>query len=99
MILIIGTVRITEEGLEQARPVMQRMIEASRAEDGCIAYSYSTDVLDPTLIHVTEAWRDKPALEAHFQTPHLAEWRACWAELGINTRNLRLYETDEGAPL
>ena len=99
MILIIGTVRIAESALEAARPVMARMIEASRAEAGCVSYAYSIDVLDPTVIHVTEAWSDRAALMAHFATPHLAEWRAHWADLGIDTRDLRLYETGDGEPL
>ena len=99
MILIIGTVRIAEGALDAARPVMARMIEASRAEDGCISYAYSVDVLDPTVIHVTEAWSDLETLTAHFRTPHLAEWRAHWDELGISTRDLKLYETGDGEPL
>jgi quinol monooxygenase YgiN len=36
MLLIIGTVRLPADRLEQAKPVMQRMISASRAEPGCL---------------------------------------------------------------
>jgi quinol monooxygenase YgiN len=55
-------------------------------------------VLDAGLIHVSEAWSDRAALEAHFKSRHIAEWRASWAELGIGDRKLTLYETDGGAP-
>ena len=99
MILIIGTVRIAEDGLDFARSAMKRMIDASRAEAGCICYSYALDVLDPTLVHVIEVWADRATLEAHFRTPHLAEWRAQWDDFGITDRDLRLYETDEGTPI
>lgn len=99
MILIIGTITIAEGALDRARPIMQRMIEASRAEDGCLSYSYSVDVLDQRVIHVTEAWASREVLEEHFRAPHLTEWRASWADLSIENRNLRLYETDEGMPV
>jgi len=98
MLLIIGTVRLPPDKFEQARPAMERMIAASRAEPGCLAYSYARDVLDPGLIRVSEAWRDRAALDEHFKSVHIAAWRASWARLGIGDRNLMLYEAGEGAP-
>ena len=55
-------------------------------------------MLDDGLIHVSEAWSNRAALEAHFKSAHIAAWRASWAELGIGDRHLVLYETGEGAP-
>jgi len=98
MLLVIGTVRLPPDRLEQAKPAMQRMISASRAEPGCLGYSYAQDVLDAGLIHVLEAWSDRAALEAHFKSAHIAEWRASWVELGIGDRKLTLYETAGGVP-
>ncbi|RWM12059.1 putative quinol monooxygenase [Mesorhizobium sp.] len=96
MLLIIGTIRLPSERLAEARPAMEKMISASRAEPGCLEYSYAQDVLDAGLIHVCEAWRDRAALDAHFKSSHIAEWRASWAELGIGDRKLTLYEAGEG---
>jgi quinol monooxygenase YgiN len=93
VILIVGTVRLPAENIERARPVMEAMMAASRAEDGCLQYAYSLDLLEPGLVRVTEAWRDREALAAHFKAPHLAAWRASWADIGIGERNLALYET------
>ncbi len=98
MLVIIGTIRLPPERLDEARPAMQRMISGSRAEAGCIDYSYAQDVLDPGLIHVTEVWSDRAALDAHFHSPHIADWRASWATLGIGDRNLMLYEAGEPKP-
>lgn len=95
MLLIVGTVRLPAENLQRARPVMKRMADASRAEDGCIEYSYAEDVFDRGLIHVKELWTSHASLERHFASTHLAEWRAAWPELGIGERNLRLYEVGE----
>jgi len=98
MLLIIGTVRLPPEKLEEAKPAMERMVRASRAEPGCLEYAYARDVLDAGLIRVTEVWIDRAALDAHFASPHLAGWRASWPALGIGERNLVLYEAGEPRP-
>ena len=99
MLVIIGTVRLPADRLADARPAMQRMIMASRAEHGCIEYSYAQDVLDAGLIHVSEVWSDRAALDAHFRSAHIVDWRASWAALGIGDRNLMLYEADDPKPI
>lgn len=97
MIVIEGSVRVPAEKVEAARPAMETMIRASRAEPGCIDYAYSIDVLDPGLIRVTERWESREALQAHFATPHMAVWRAEFAGLGVSDRSLRLYEAEPEA--
>lgn len=99
MLLILGTIRLPPHKLEEARPAMRRMVEASRREDGCAAYAYAEDVLEPGLIHVIERWRDRAALDAHFASTHIAEWRAAWPGLEITDRNLLAYSADDGQPV
>ncbi|HWJ69547.1 MAG TPA: putative quinol monooxygenase [Sphingobium sp.] len=95
MLLIIGTVRLPAENLAAARPVMKRMADASRAEAGCLDYGYAEDVFDAGLIHVRELWVDQAALDRHFSSAHIAEWRAAWPDLGIGDRDLRVYDVGE----
>ena len=99
MLLIAGTVRIPPENVADARAAATRMIEATRAEDGCVQYAFAEDVLDPGLIHLHELWRDQAALERHFASAHMADWRAAGRDLGIRDRNLRIYEVGEGRVL
>jgi quinol monooxygenase YgiN len=99
MLLIVGTVRLPAHALNAARPVMQRMVHASRAEAGCLAYGYAEDVFEPGLIHVHELWTDQAALDRHFASAHIAEWRAAWPSLGIGERDLRVYEVGEARPI
>lgn len=70
---------------------MNRVIAASRAEDGCIAYSYAEDLLEPGLFRVSEAWESREALAAHFETPHMLAWRRERAELGMTDREVTAY--------
>ena len=97
MLLIVGTVRLPPEKLAEARPVMARMISASRAEPGCLEYTYAEDVLDPGLIHVMESWSDQVALDLHFGSDHIAAWRSSWTSLGIGDRSLRVYDLTQEA--
>lgn len=95
MLLIVGTIRLPSSRLSDARPAMRRMVESSRAEDGCEEYSYAEDLFDPGLIRVIEIWRDQVALDRHFASDHIANWRAAWPDLGIRDRSLRLYDAHE----
>ena len=95
MLLIVGTVRLPAENLERARPAMQAMVQASRAEEGCLEYGYAEDVLVPGLIHVKERWSSQAALDAHFASAHIQAWRSAWLELGIGERNLQVYEVSQ----
>lgn len=97
MIVIEGTVRVPPGRIEMAREAMETMILSSRAEAGCIDYAYSLDLLDPGLVRVSERWQSREALAAHFQTPHMAAWRAVIGTLGITDRSLRLYEAEPEA--
>lgn len=96
MIIIMGTVRVDPARVAAARPAMAAMVQASRAEAGCKVYAYSEDLLEPGLIWVSEQWTDRAALTAHFQSPHMAVWRAAFAEIGLTDRKLSLFEA--GAP-
>jgi quinol monooxygenase YgiN len=98
LLLITGTFRIPPEKLGEARKTMEQMVRSSRAEDGCIDYSYAEDFLEPGLIRVAEAWTDKAALDAHFASEHLARWRAMWPALNITDRDLTLHDVSASRP-
>ncbi|WP_425144764.1 putative quinol monooxygenase [Deinococcus sp.] len=74
MILIAGTVRLQPGKREAAVTHALSMAQATHAEAGCLAYTFSADLADPDLFHVFEAWVDDAALSTHFQTAHMAEF-------------------------
>jgi quinol monooxygenase YgiN len=91
-IAVAGTFR-AELGVTPAvLAAMKQMLAASRAEEGCEAYSYACDVSDSHLIHVFEIWRDWEALKKHRNVTHFFEWRAKWPELGLGDARLTTYE-------
>ncbi len=91
-VILAGTVRFPKDGMTAARPRMQEMMRLSRAEDGCIEYIYSEDLLEPGLVHVFEIWRDEAALHAHHEAPHFLAWRASRSEMGMSDRRMRRHD-------
>ena len=97
MIVVVGSFRFPPSIVEVLRPAMESMVIASRAEEGCIAYTYSHDIFDSGLVRVIEKWRDRAALEAHLRTVHIAEWRAQCSALAISEREVTGFEVaDDG---
>jgi quinol monooxygenase YgiN len=90
MIIVMGTVRLPPENLAAAKPHMRAMVDASRAEAGCLQYAYLQDLFDPGLFHVIEQWRDRETLKLHFGTSHMMAWREVWPDLGVTDRDLVL---------
>lgn len=99
MIVVVGQFRFPAERMDEARPIMRKVIEATRTEAGCVQYNYGEDVIDPGLIRVSELWQSREELAAHMQTAHMADWQRERAALGLSERSITVYETDAGTPL
>ena len=89
---MLGSFRFPLEAVEQARPLMRAVIEATLAEDGCRAYSYAEDVAEPGLFRVLEQWDSRAALAAHFATPHMKAWAEQRMALGFYDRDISVYD-------
>ncbi len=99
MIVVVGQFRFPPEQIAAALPAMRKVMEATRAEDGCIEYNYGEDVLDPGLIRVSEVWASRAQLDAHMQAPHMAVWQQERAALGLSGRAISVFEAGEPLPL
>ena len=95
MVIVMGTVRVDPDAIERLRPAMEAMMAASRAEDGCLTYAYALDLLEPGLVRVSELWTDRPSLDAHFKTSHMATWRQALTGQ-VRERDIQLYEAGDG---
>lgn len=98
-IAIIGQFRIPVENLAAARPLMIAVMQASRAEDGCIEYNYAEDLAEPGLIRVSEVWESREHLAAHFKSAHMQRWIAERADLGLTGRQVTGFAAERGEPL
>jgi quinol monooxygenase YgiN len=92
MIILAGCIRIGTGKRDDAMIAMEPMVEATRAEAGCVAYSFAFDILDDHLLRIFEVFEDEAALAAHRASGHMAEWRTASSLLGLSDRNLWQYE-------
>ena len=99
MIVVVGQFRMPAENMAAARPLMEKVMLATRAEAGCTQYNYAEDVLDPGLIRVSEVWDSRAQLTAHLKTPHMAQWVEERTALGLSERAISVYEADAGTAL
>jgi quinol monooxygenase YgiN len=74
MIVVVGRVKSDADRRGELIRIGQAVAAASRAEQGCISYRvYEDTELDNEFVFVEE-WADEAALQAHFATPHIAEF-------------------------
>lgn len=90
-----GTIADNPETVE----AIKAMVAASRAEDGCLTYTFAQDLSDPDTLIIYERWRDQDALAAHGKSAHMAEFQKVMAANPPLGSDLRVYHTDEGSPL
>lgn len=93
--VLAGTVRIAPGMREKALPHILTMVAASRAEPGCLDYSFAFDVLDDHLVRIFECFVDDAARDAHRNSAHMQAWRAAWPEAGIGDRAMMRYVVTE----
>ena len=99
MLIVLAKAQASAAALEAAKPAIAAMVAASNAEEGCIAYAFTQDLGDPTIIHIVEKWQDDAALAAHFATPHMAAFGAAIAGLDFSVVEALKFHTDEGSPV
>lgn len=71
MIIIQGEAHFGEGELDRIRRDIVDMVDATRAEQGCLYYALAIDALEPNLLHVSGRWRDEAALRRHYESGHI----------------------------
>jgi quinol monooxygenase YgiN len=71
MLRVVATFE-AKRGSEQELIDAIRMVTApTRDEPGCIEYELHRSTEDSTKFAMIETWKDRAALDAHLQTPHI----------------------------
>ena len=80
MVYVIATLHIRPEKrgdfMEDARTVISHTVK----EEGCRSYDLMSSITEPNTFVFVERWASREALAAHFETPHLQEWRRVSAD-------------------
>lgn len=83
MIILIGELKVGKNDIAAFRAAAEKMIKATRAEKGCLSYTFGEDVLEPGLFRIAEKWADEAALGAHMQAPHMGELQQALSKMQV----------------
>jgi len=65
---------VAKAGSEQAvGQALRDLVEPTRAEPGCTSYELFSSAADPATFITVETWTSQADLDAHLQSPHVAE--------------------------
>lgn len=73
---IIANIIAKEDQVDLVKAELIKLIDKTRAEDGCINYDLHQDNANPAHFVFHENWASPAALEAHLATDHIAEYVA-----------------------
>ena len=99
MIVVRAQARVKPEAREQAVAAARNMRDASRAEPGCQEYNFWFAFDDENELLVFEVWDDQAALDAHFATPHLAEFAQAIPTFVDGTPAITRYVVESAGPM
>ena len=99
MVIVSGVFEIDPKDHDAGVAAAIRMATATRQEAGCHSYAFYADLEDPARIRVFEEWESGDALERHFRTPHMAEFRAALGRIKMVRGEVWRYEVVERAKL
>lgn len=77
---VVATIPAKPGSVAQILAVMQTLAEATRQEEGCLAYDLYESAAAPGTIVTVERWRGQADLDAHMTSPHIAQAFAAAAD-------------------
>lgn len=99
MIVVTAKVTSTQEDIVALQGAIAAMEKASREEAGCVDYTFSIELNDSAVIRITEKWETVEALQAHFNTPHMADFQAAMGAHPPKGMEVQFYDGTEINPL
>lgn len=95
MIVVNAIVESSEGDIAALKGAIAEMEAASRAEKGCLDYTFSVELNRPNVVRITEKWESLQALTEHFAQPHMARFRAAMADFPSIRTQASFYEVSE----
>lgn len=95
MIIVMGHAKLGAGEIDRLAAAMEAQINATRAEQGCLHYGFSRDILEPDTMIISERWSSNEAIAAHFASPHMARFNAVLASAKVLEVSVKAYENGE----
>jgi quinol monooxygenase YgiN len=92
MLVIAGTFNVEPSDrnafLEAAKAVMAE----THKEEGCHAYCFTPDILDPGVVRLFEKWESEDNLKPHMKSDHIRTFGRALRDLKVNGQEIIVYE-------
>lgn len=99
MIIVAGTVFVRADKLAEAKQLALTMAKATKAEAGCLDYTFYNDLENPSKFFIFETWETQEALTQHFQTEHMHVFNESLPNVLASKPYITRYEVSSAAPL
>lgn len=91
MILVLGSVRIHADRIDDALALSHTHVRRSRAEPGCITHAVHRDGEDAQRLVFVEQWSDMAALQQHFRVPESRGFVKALAAMALEAPRMDLF--------
>ena len=99
MLIVAAEAVVEPDAVETVREALRRMEEETRKEPGCLAYAFSVDLNDASMIRIFERWESMDALKTHMKTPHMATFGAAVGKIQPKSVDIKAYEIEKEVSL
>ena len=99
MIVLDVKFNLKEGCFDEAVAAMKEVAAETLKEDGCVEYRFALPFSEGLPIVLFEEWESQEALEAHFETTHLAAFREKMEKVLTGPAVIRRYVVSEAGPL
>lgn len=74
MVIVLGSATAAPGKRDDLVAAALEVTTATRADDGCVSYSFAADLENADTISSVEVWRDQAALDAHLEHEHTQQF-------------------------
>ena len=99
MLIVAGKFTFDPSKTDIAKAACAKIMAATHEEPENIEYVFSFDAADPATIRVFEVWENDDDLNAHLELPHVAEFRAAMADMGVSGADVMKYDVSGTRPM
>lgn len=95
MIVLIAHLRVHADRRSQALSACHANQTQARNEDGCLEFGFYADPDDANHFVFAEKWASREALDAHFATPHFADFMAMVGECASEAPSVDIFTVSQ----
>lgn len=88
VIVVLGTIVVEPRDRQALLSIIRHDISLVRAKPGCLTYAFAQDVLDESVVHMTEIWADQASLSHHLASDGFRDTMNKARALAITSRSL-----------